>query len=127
MNKAREKNSTDNILSGIPEALPQELEQLLLENEHLSIRRILSKGHSAPAQGWYEQQDNEWVLVLKGEGIIEFTDHSERHMQEGDYSYISALKKHRVKWTPEQEVTIWLAIHFPGQKLTQKKQARGQS
>jgi len=127
MNKAREKNSTDNILSGIPEALPQELEQLLLENEHLSIRRILSKGHSAPAQGWYEQQDNEWVLVLKGEGIIEFTDHSERHMQEGDYSYIPALKKHRVKWTPEQEVTIWLAIHFPGQKLTQKKQARGQS
>jgi cupin 2 domain-containing protein len=127
MNKAREKNSTDNILSGIPEALPQELEQLLLENEHLSIRRILSKGHSAPAQGWYEQQDNEWVLVLKGEGIIEFTDHSERHMQEGDYCYIPALKKHRVKWTPEQEVTIWLAIHFPGQKLTQKKQARGQS
>ncbi len=127
MNKAREKNSTDNILSGIPEALPQELEQLLLENEHLSIRRILSKGHSAPAQGWYEQQDNEWVLVVKGEGIIEFTDHSERHMQEGDYCYIPALKKHRVKWTPEQEVTIWLAIHFPGQKLTQKKQARGQS
>src|SRR6056300_12787 len=127
MNKARENNSTDNILSGIPEALPQELEQLLLENEHLSIRRILSKGHSAPAQGWYEQQDNEWVLVLKGEGIIEFTDHSERHMQEGDYCYIPALKKHRVKWTPEQEVTIWLAIHFPGQKLTQKKQARGQS
>jgi cupin 2 domain-containing protein len=127
MNKAREKNSTDNILSGIPEARPQELEQLLLENEHLSIRRILSKGHSAPAQGWYEQQDNEWVLVVKGEGIIEFTDHSERHMQEGDYCYIPALKKHRVKWTPEQEATIWLAIHFPGQKLRQKKQARGQS
>jgi cupin 2 domain-containing protein len=120
MNKAGEKNSADNILSGIPEVLPQELEQFLLEHEHVSIRRILSKGHSAPAQGWYEQQDNEWVLVVKGEGILEFADNSERHMHEGDYCFIPALKKHRVKWTAQQEVTIWLAIHFPVQQLLQE-------
>ncbi len=116
MNKVSDKNNADNILSAIPEALPEELEQLLLKNEHVSISRILSKGHSAPAQGWYEQKDNEWVLVLKGEGIIEFADNSERHMQAGDYQFIPARKKHRVKWTSAEEVTVWLAIHFPLEK-----------
>ncbi len=121
MDNAGEKNRPDNILGGIPESLPEELEQVLAENEHVSIRRILSRGHSTPAQGWYEQQDHEWVLVLKGEGIIEFADNSECHMFEGDYCYIPALKKHRVKWTREQEVTVWLAIHFPVQEHRQEQ------
>ncbi len=119
MDNAGETNRPDNILAGIPESLPEELEQVLAENEHVSIRRILSRGHCAPAQGWYEQQDNEWVLVLKGEAILEFTNNSERHMRAGDYCFIPALKKHRVKWTPQQEVTVWLAIHFPVQQQDQ--------
>ena len=105
-----------NMLCGIPETLPEELEQSLLSSEHVTIKRILSKGQCSPNDFWYDQPENEWVLVLQGEGILEFSNDEDLHLKQGAYCFIPAHKKHRVKWTAENQTTIWLAIYFSGQE-----------
>ena len=105
-----------NLFSDLPESLTEELEQQLLSSEHLNIRRIVSKGHSSPIDFWYDQSDNEWVLVLQGEGILEFEKGEDLHLKQGTFCYIPAHQKHRVKWTPENQITLWLAIHFSTQE-----------
>ena len=103
----------NNIFAAIPQCLDQELVEKLVENKDVSIERIVSKGHTSPASGWYDQPKNEWVIVLKGEAIIRFEDESEIRLSAGSYIEIAAHKKHRVSWTDLDVETIWLAVHYP--------------
>lgn len=104
---------TDNIFTSPPAALQEELFDVLLQNNNIRIERIVSKGHVSPASGWYDQEDNEWVLVLKGAGTILFEDGREVTMRKGDYLHITAHAKHKVSWTDPDRQTIWLAVHYP--------------
>jgi cupin 2 domain-containing protein len=38
------------------------------------IERILSRGHASPESGWYDQDEHEWVIALRGRGRLEFDD-----------------------------------------------------
>jgi cupin 2 domain-containing protein len=98
----------------------------LLSSENISIKRIMSKGQHSPKNFWYDQPDNEWVLVLQGEAILEFENSEDVHMQQGAFCLISAHQKHRVKWTAEDQLTLWLAIHFTAQdqSLNSNKEER---
>lgn len=101
-----------NLFSEIPNQLNEEVFQDLLKNDTVRIERILSKGQSSPENGWYEQDENEWVLVLSGAGRLLFDDGEEVELKAGDYLHIPAHKKHKVAWTDPEEVTIWLAIFY---------------
>ena len=103
-----------NIFENIPESIPTEQFQSLLESGAIKIERILSKGHSTPPNQWYDQEQDEWVLVLRGAGIIAYEDGSTIHLKVGDYLHIPARCKHRVKWTEPNQETIWLVIFFNG-------------
>jgi len=103
----------NNIFAAIPQRLDQELVEILLENKDLSVERIISKGHTSPVSGWYDQSTNEWVMVLKGEAVITFEDEPEIKLVAGSYIDIAAHKKHRVSWTDPNNETIWLAVHYP--------------
>ena len=105
--------SANNIFASIPQRSDQELVEILVENKDVCIERIVSKGHTSPASGWYDQAKNEWVIVLKGEAIISFEDESEIRLSAGSYVDIAAHKKHRVSWTDPDVETIWLAVHYP--------------
>ena len=50
-----------------------------------SIERIVSHGHASPAEGWYDQDCSEWVLVLRGEARLPFEDRSPLNLCAGDY------------------------------------------
>jgi len=102
----------DNIFASIPKNLDRELVEVLLEHNDICIERIISKGHTSPASGWYDQPKNEWVIVLKGEAIIRFENESEIRLCAGSYIDIAAHKKHRVSWTDPDVETIWLAVHY---------------
>jgi len=102
----------NNIFAAMPQRLDQELVEILVENKDVCIERIVSKGHTSPASGWYDQSKNEWVIVLKGEAIISFEDESELRLSAGSYVDIAAHKKHRVSWTDPDVETIWLAVHY---------------
>jgi len=101
-----------NFFDAIPSDLNAEVFESLVESNNVKVERIISKGHSSPDVGWYEQAQNEWVIVLKGSAIISFDDKPSISLSAGDYLNIAALQKHKVSWTAPDTETIWLAIHY---------------
>lgn len=104
--------SMGNLFSELPADLPEELADVLVEAPHSRIERIVSTGQSSPDGFWYDQDEHEWVVVLKGEARLEFRDGEALPMRPGDHVLIPAHRKHRVAWTTPEEPTVWLAVHF---------------
>ena len=101
-----------NIYKNIPNDLSEEAFQCLAQNQQVKIERIVSMGHTSPASGWYDQEQDEWVLVLRGSATLSFADEAEVNLEEGDYINIPAHKKHRVTGTSAATETIWLAVFY---------------
>ena len=89
-----------------------EVVSTLLDRPSVRIERIVSMGQSSPEGFWYDQEDCEWVIVLKGKGAIEYEDGRIVELSEGDYVDIPAHEKHRVAYTDPDHATVWLAIHY---------------
>jgi cupin 2 domain-containing protein len=103
----------NNLFADLPISLPEELVEVLAQNPHVRIERLVSTGHASPPGFWYHQDKSEWVVILKGEAELLFEGDSEPiFMQPGDYVNIPAYRKHRVRWTTPAEPTVWLAVFF---------------
>ncbi|MEI8229283.1 MAG: cupin domain-containing protein [Planctomycetota bacterium] len=100
-----------NLLSNLPQNLPEELFTTLLQAPGIHIEQIVSQGHKSAEGFWYDQDQAEWVLVLRGAARLEFEDRL-LEMRPGDFVNIPAHQKHRVAWTTPDEPTIWLAVHY---------------
>lgn len=101
-----------NLFANLPTTLPEELIEVLAENHHVRIERIVSTGHRSPESFWYDQDEHEWVVVLKGEAKLLFEDGESVEMTPGDHVLIPAHRKHRVEWTTPDEPTVWLAVFY---------------
>lgn len=101
-----------NIFDDIPENLPEEIFQDIIKTDTIRIERILSHGHSSPESGWYDQTQNEWVIVLAGQGVIEFADGRVVTLAQGDHLNIKSGEKYKVLGTCEKQVTVWLAMFY---------------
>ena len=101
-----------NLFTDLPTTLPEELVEVLAENQHVRIERIVSTGHASPEGFWYDQDEAEWVVVLKGEAKLLFEDGASVEMTPGDHVLIPAHRKHRVEWTMPDEPTVWLAVFY---------------
>ena len=101
-----------NLLDNIPKILDSEVFEKLVNSNNVSIERIISKGHQSPESGWYDQEQNEWVMIVAGEAILSFDDCLDITLKKGDYMNIPAHKKHKVKWTDPEIETIWLAVFY---------------
>ncbi len=97
-----------NLLTDLPKEQAAEQFQTLLQTTQVTIARIVSRGHSSP---WYEQEWDEWVLLVKGAARLGFADGSELPLGPGDYLLLPARTRHRVTWTTAEQETIWLAVH----------------
>jgi len=106
-------NDTRNIFSSIPTDIPQELFENILTTDSFRIERIVSQGQASPEGFWYDQEQNEWIILLKGRAglLFEGSDHIV-DLKAGDYLNIPAHLKHRVQWTDPSCKTIWLAIMY---------------
>ncbi len=102
----------DNIFNLIPETLETEIFEEIVTARNIRIERILSQGHSSPESGWYDQDENEWVMVLQGHGRLGFADGSEIDLAAGDYLNIPAHRKHKAICTDPDCVTVWLAVFY---------------
>jgi len=102
-----------NLFTPVSDEGAGEVFEEILEAGGVRMERIVSHGHSSPASGWYDQDEDEWVLVLQGSGKILFEDGRELLLDAGDHLYIAAHQKHRVTWTDPAAATIWLAVFFP--------------
>ncbi len=102
-----------NIFGEIPDDLPGEVIQEIIASGNTRIERIISKGHSSPEEFWYDQEENEWVILLCGKAKLKFNDRNPPiELNEGDYLNIPSHMKHRVEWTDPANETIWLAVFY---------------
>ena len=101
----------NSIYSGIPDQLPKELIEEIAGGDHVRIERIVSKGHASPPDFWYDQECDEWVILLAGAARLLFADGEKPvSLKSGDHIFIPAHSKHRVEWTHPDQQTIWLAV-----------------
>jgi len=101
-----------NIFDLIPSTLKEELFEEIVSKNGVKIERIVSFGHTTPQNEWYDQRNNEWVVLLQGEAIISFLNEDDVSLKAGDYINIPAHKKHRVSWTKPDEESVWLAVYY---------------
>ena len=102
-----------NVFQNIPKALPEEFFDTLYQQQNLKIERIVSKGHITPEEEWYDQDWNEWVILLSGAASLKVEGESElRNLLPGDCVMLPAHLRHRVEWTDPEKESVWLAIHF---------------
>ncbi|MGM0518759.1 MAG: cupin domain-containing protein [Campylobacterota bacterium] len=100
-----------NFLKDIPLSSNSELFETIVKNEKVKIERIISYGQTSPKDFWYDQKEDEFVLIIVGSATIQYDDGSRYHLHEGDSLYIKAYQKHKVTYT--QNPTIWLAVWLP--------------
>jgi cupin 2 domain-containing protein len=73
----------------------------------------VSRGHTSPEGFWYDQEEHEWILLLKGGAILLFENQQcSISLGPGDYLDIPAHIRHRVEWTDPDQETVWLAVHY---------------
>ncbi len=103
----------NNFFHSIPADSSQELFAEIHRAERIRIERIVSFGQSSPEGFWYNQDEDEWIMILEGgAGILREDDPQIKEMKPGDYMNIPAHVKHRVVWTVQTRRTVWLAIHY---------------
>ena len=101
-----------NIFDNLPIELKEEFFEEILSTKDFKLERIISEGHASPTNFWFDQDKNEFVLLLKGKAKLSFEDGSKLELIPGDYLIIKAHQKHRVDWTDPNQKTFWLAIHY---------------
>ena len=115
MERLLSRFESGNLYDSLPAALDAELFTQLLSGGSFKLERIVSTGHVTPDGEWYDQDQAEWVVVLKGSASLRFKSESTpRTLREGDYLLIPPHLRHRVEATDPDQPTVWLAIHFEG-------------
>ncbi len=108
----REHGETTDLFA-IPDGLPgdDEFFEVLARGEGVRVERIISHGHTTPEGEWYDQDEDEWVVLLQGEATLEWADKSTTELSAGDAVYIAAHRRHRVVFTSAEPPCVWLAVH----------------
>ena len=102
-----------NLYGGIPPQLGTERFDTLVEERGIKIERIVSRGHVTPDGQWYDQERDEWVVLLQGAARLRFADREDPvELAPGDWLLIRAHERHRVDWTEPGGDSIWLAVHY---------------
>jgi cupin 2 domain-containing protein len=101
-----------NLFDGLPSRAEKELFTELYRRKGVRIERIVSTGQSTPVDKPYIQEYDEWVLLIAGAAGLWIEGEGERELRPGDYVFIPSHRRHRVTWTPKDEPTVWLAVHF---------------
>lgn len=88
----------------------KELVETIFSGKEVRMERIISTGQSSPDGFWYDQEQDEWVVVLQGKAVLSWQDGRSMEMKPGDWVMLPAHEKHRVEWTSANPPCIWLAV-----------------
>ncbi len=73
------------------------------------LEQIVSRGEASAEGFWYDQREDEWVVLLRGTSTLEFED-GWLDLVAGDALCIPARCRHRVAATSPD--AVWVALHF---------------
>lgn len=73
------------------------------------IERIISGGHASADAFWYQQEEDEWVMLVRGEARLLIEGRTEAlELRAGDHIELPAKLRHRVDAVSED--ALWLAV-----------------
>jgi cupin 2 domain-containing protein len=107
-----------NLLQDVPANAPGEVFTALTQWQgagDVRIERIVSNGQASPPGFWYDNPEDEWVVVVSGSGAVEIEAGATHTLGAGDWLHLPAHCRHRVVWTDAAQPTIWLAVHVARQ------------
>lgn len=64
--KSAQASAAGNLFADCPASGPSESFLPLLQSDTTCIERIVSNGHASPPGFWYDQPDDEWVMLAAG-------------------------------------------------------------
>ena len=119
-----------NIYDKIPESITEEIIEIMYQNPHCKVERIISNGQITTENEWYDQDQEEWIILVQGEATILIEKLQEEssdkcnilncnikeescdkvHMVKGDTLLIKSHQKHRVIYTSQNPLCIWLCV-----------------
>lgn len=89
---------------------------MLVQAPGLRIERIVSRGQASPPGFWYDQPEDEWILLVQGAARLRIQSSTGEEqtieLRPGDFRLLPAHQLHRVEWTTPDEATVWLAVFF---------------
>lgn len=97
-------NNLYNVFKNIKFSSDGEIEEKIYEDEGLKIIRTVSLDQ---VTGFYDQEELEFVFLLRGKAQIEYDDGRIIKLEKGDTLEIRPHEIHRVSW---QEEAVWLCI-----------------
>lgn len=112
-----------NLFAEVPGDSPGEVSDMLFESEGVRIERIVSHSAASPEGFWYDQMQEEWVLMVRGEASLRIHPDQLVSLKAGDHLLIPRHCRHRVEWTAPG--TIWLAIHLHSRSGEGGEERRG--
>lgn len=98
--------------AGMP--TPEEIVNVLYEKNGTRIERITSWHHATPEDFWYDQDEDEWLVLLEGEATLRYdsaqVDENEvlRPLKKGEPLLIPAHVRHQIAHTANP--AIWLCV-----------------
>jgi cupin 2 domain-containing protein len=101
-----------NLMSFTPTPGHGESVRTLFDSPEVRIETIVSHGHSSPEGFYYDQTEDEWVLLVSGRAALGFEGQADPvELGPGDCILLPAHCRHRVKWTEPGIDTVWLAVY----------------
>jgi cupin 2 domain-containing protein len=82
----------------------------LLQTPSFRLEHIVSYGQASRPGFWYDQSEDEWVVLLRGTAVLDFGEDGSLNLAAGDSLKIPAHRKHRVEDVSED--AVWVALHF---------------
>lgn len=106
--------TSGSLFADLPAAsLADERFDLLHRGGGVRIERIVSTGQASAPGAWFDQAQDEWVVLLKGSASLLIEGEPvARRLAPGDWLLLPAGLRHRVEWTAPDETTVWLAVHI---------------
>jgi cupin 2 domain-containing protein len=91
---------------------PEEIIRTLHEHAETGTRieQITSHGQASPEGFWYDQAQDEWVLLVQGDAELELEGQPMLVLRAGDSLHLPARLKHRVHRTSAD--AVWVAEHL---------------
>jgi cupin 2 domain-containing protein len=96
-----------NIFCITPISPGSEVSEILYGSNNIRIERIISNLSPSPKGFWYDQNEDEWVLILEGRAQLDIEGKKEK-LKKGDWILIKKHEKHRVESTSKK--CLWLCV-----------------
>lgn len=111
----------DNIFKEIPD-IPflEELTAILYQNAAVRIQRILSCGQASAPDFWYDQDEDEWLVLLTGHAVLEIeiqkNSFIKKELEPGSILFLPKHQRHRVDATSKEPPCNWLCVFIKSEK-----------